>query len=371
MNLNIIFKNKFKILTILLLIFFIFNQKEDFSSGPKKYKRCNEKKISGILNNIFSDNNISKTYSEDWDVYIPCGYNMIEQELTKITPQNSNQLIFGVSGCDKIVSKNGIWNLLENKFGRKIASAIMPETFVLSNPQHMNLFNKKFNKKNTYILKKNIQRKKGLKLTNNLHEIQNSYKEGFKIVQEYKNNTFLIDDTKMNLRVYVLIICQYGNVDIYIHRQGKCLYAGKKYSKNNMDFDANITDSYKMPDDVYKNKPESFEDLKIYLTKNNYDANLLFKRIDILIQKIGLSTEGNLCQLNKLKNNKTFQLFGVDIIFNDKMYPMLLELNKGPDMIAKNDKDSDMKRKIEVDMFQKVGLVEVRKINYKNEFYPV
>ena len=126
-----------------------------------------------------------------------------------------------------------------------------------------------------------------------------------------------------------------------------------------------------MPDNVYDNKPESFEDLKLYLNNNNYDSNLLFKRIDVLIQRIGLSAEGNLCQLDKLKNNKTFQLFGVDIIFDNNMYPMLLELNKGPDMVAKNDKDSDMKRKIEVDMFQKVGLIEVKKINYRNEFYLV
>ena len=189
------------------------------------------KKIGGILNNIFTDNNISKTYNEDWDVYIPCGYNMVEQELTKIIPQNSNQLIFGVSGCDKIVSKNGLWILLENKFGRKMASTIMPETYVLSNPKHLQIFKNNFNSKNLYILKKNIQRKKGLKLTKNLEEILNSHKEGFKIVQEYKNNTFLIDNTKMNLRVYVLIICQYGNIKIYVHRQGKCLYAGKNILK--------------------------------------------------------------------------------------------------------------------------------------------
>ena len=256
-----------------------------------------------------------------------------------VTPQNSNQLIFGISGCDKIVSKNGIWHLLEQKFGRKNASIIMPETFILNKPEDIKILRKKFNN-NTYILKKNIQRKKGLKITNNLDEILKAHEYGFKVAQLFKKNTFMIDNTKMNLRVYVLIICQYGNVKIYIHKLGKCLYASKKY-RNNMDFDANITDSYKMDNNAYQNKPESFEELRAYLDKNGYNSNLLFKRIDLIVQKIGLASENNLCQLEKLKNNKTFQLFGVDFIFDNNMYPTLLELNKGPDMIAKNNKDSE------------------------------
>ena len=366
-----IIKNKFKIVLIILLLLTIFSLKktENFSSG-KRYKRCNEKRVGGILKNIFVDNNILKTYDNNWDLYIPCGYNLVEQELLKITPQNSNQLIFGISGCDKIVSKNGIWNLLEQKFGRKNASIIMPETFILGKPSDMTLLKKKFNSNNNYILKKNIQRKQGLKITNNLNEILNAHKDGFKIAQLFKKNTFMIDDIKMNLRVYVLIVCQYGNVKIYVHKLGKCLYASKKY-KNDMDFDANITDSYKMDINTYQNKPESFEELRKYLDKNGYNGNLLFKRIDILVQKIGLASENNLCQLEKLKNNKTFQLFGVDFIFDKNMYPSLLELNKGPDMIAKNEKDSEMKKKIEIDMLQKVGLIEVRKIGYNNNFYPV
>ena len=53
------------------------------------------------------------------------------------------------------------------------------------------------------------------------------------------------------------------------------------------------------------------------------------------------------------------------------MNPMLLEFNKGPDMIPKNKKDALMKSKIEIDMLDKVGLVEIKKLDYKNEFYPV
>ena len=148
---EIILNNKFKIILIILLVFLILYLKntEHFSSS-KKYKRCNEKKVNGILKNIFVDNNILKTYDNNWDLYIPCGYNLVERELMNVTPQNSNQLIFGISGCDKIVSKNGIWHLLEQKFGRKNASIIMPETFILNKPEDIKILRKKFNN-NTYI----------------------------------------------------------------------------------------------------------------------------------------------------------------------------------------------------------------------------
>ena len=73
--------------------------------------------VRGIMKDIFSKNNISK--SSDWDVYIPCGYNNVENELKTINTIRNNQIIFGISGCDKIVSKNNIWTLLSNNFGRK------------------------------------------------------------------------------------------------------------------------------------------------------------------------------------------------------------------------------------------------------------
>ena len=51
-----------------------------------------------------------------------------------------------------------------------------------------------------YIMKKNIQRKEGLLLTNNLEEILNNNDKKFRIVQKYMKNTYLINKEKLNLR---------------------------------------------------------------------------------------------------------------------------------------------------------------------------
>ena len=49
--------------------------------------------------------------------------------------------------------------LLENYYSRKKAKKLMPETWILDNNNHIDLFNKSYKSDNIYILKKNIQRK--------------------------------------------------------------------------------------------------------------------------------------------------------------------------------------------------------------------
>ena len=56
----------------------------------------------------------------------------------------------------------------------------------------------------------------------------------------------------------------------------------------------------------------------------------------ILIMK---AAKPHLCKLTNINNNLSFQLFGLDYVFNNHMYPYLLEMNQGPDMIPKNNKD--------------------------------
>ena len=54
------------------------------------------------------------------------------------------------------------------------ASNIMPTTYLLDDQKDMDVFKKRFNKENVYILKRNVQRKKGIKLSNGLYETEAS-----------------------------------------------------------------------------------------------------------------------------------------------------------------------------------------------------
>ena len=87
---------------------------------------------------------------------------------------------------------------------------------------------------NTYILKKNIQRKQGLKMTNKMDEIVSASKDNFKVAQLYMKNTYLINKRKINLRLYLLITCHNGKVKGYLHKQGKCIYTNKDFNHNDL-----------------------------------------------------------------------------------------------------------------------------------------
>ena len=128
------------VILVLIIISLIVKKRYITQEGfqNKKFTKCESSNVRGIMKDIFLKNNISK--STDWDIYIPCGYNNVESELKKVNAIRDDQIIFGISGCDKIVSKNNIWTLLSDSFGRKKASSIMPETYVLNNEEDMRKF---------------------------------------------------------------------------------------------------------------------------------------------------------------------------------------------------------------------------------------
>ena len=64
-------------------------------------------------------------------------------------------------------------------------------------------------------------------------------------------------------------------------------------------------------------------------------------------------------------NNTTFQLFGADVAPNQYLDAQLIELNKGPDMGAKDKRDKDVKMKVQEDLFDLLGVINSNK---KNEF---
>ena len=229
-------------LIFILIIIFIFinilNKNENFLN----YKVCSKNKINKIKKNIFNKWNF-KRVNNNWDLYIPCGYTHSDKELDNIYFNNLNnkQYIFAISNCNKLVGKDNLWYYFEKIYGREVSNKYLPNTYILKDFNHMNLFIKKYNKNNLYLLKKNIQRKKGIILTNHIKTILNAKKDGFVIVQNYIKNLFLINKRKINLRLYLLIICQNNKLNWFLNKNGKCIYTNKNYNENIMDKEMHLT----------------------------------------------------------------------------------------------------------------------------------
>lgn len=331
------------------------------SSNQKKvvtYTRCVNIPLGKLMKKIFNKHNISNSSNNNGDdIYIPCGYNHVEKELKHISTHNSSKYIFGISGCDKIVSKNNLWLILSDTYGRDKASQIMPESFLSYDNHDLYLFQNQYKKGDIYILKKNLQRKEGLLLTKDYNEIVNCFKENYKVIQKYRTDTFLINRRKINLRIYLLITCHNGKITGWVHNNGKCIYTNKDYNDDELDFEKNIT-SYNLDMDIYKRNPFTLEDLKLYLQYNGYDPSYLFTEIDSHINNTLSAADKYLCKLNRIKNKPTFQLFGLDFLIQTNLHPLLLEINKGPDMVPKNSADEKLKTKVLEDIFRTIGIID-------------
>jgi len=374
------------ILILILIVFFIYiisvyfnfnKDMEHFVSSIEKltYYRCDDKKLQGITNDIFKDFNLFKN-NEDWDVYIPCGYNNVENELQTIQIKNkidpSKKFIFGINGCDSIVSKNKIWQSLVKCYGRPDARKLMPESFVLNEPKDMNAFKNYYNKNDIYILKKNVQRKEGLKLTSDLNTILTAKDESYRVVQKYLTNLYLINKRKVNLRIYLLIMIKNNKIYFYMSTVGKCIYTNKEYNDNKFDFESNIT-SYHLDMNVYKKNPRTLDELYTFLNKDTNNENsstILSEGIYKLMKEVSYCLSTNIYQSANIKNTTCFQLFGADVIFDTNLHPYLLEFNKGPDMTPRDDIDRKMKTKVQIDMFSKIGMLQNNN-SEENSFIPL
>jgi len=327
------------------------------------YYQCPKYKLLNNVESILNKNNIQRTDDKSRaDLILPCGYNDVEDELTKISITSNNQKIYAIKGCDNLASKNGLWDILLKKYGFTDACKYMPPTYSTNKPDQISLFKENYRVGHLYFLKKNIQRKEGILLTRNYNQILEEATIGeYKVIQEAVDDLYLIRKRKVNLRVYLLIMCKNGIVEAFLYNEGKCIYSNKDYNGDVADNhtitrEEHLT-SLNLDVKIYKHSPESLGDLKKHL--GDYKYNLLWSRIKDIFKALlsAVVDSGLICNQKSLDDVTTFQLFGGDVIFTNKMKPYLLELNKGPAMKYMTENDEKMKLQLTEDVFMKVGFL--------------
>lgn len=337
-------------------------------------------KINSISKQVLNDLQLTSTsnFRDNWILYIPKNYNYVELELTKLKPGNNKQIIYAIKGCDTICSKNQLWFNIRSYYGREKAHTIMPETFNLNDEDDIAVFKEKYliNNDNTpikttFILKKNLQGKKGLHLVNNSEKALREGKwNNFKLIQKYLENPYLINKRKVNLRLYVVIICHLDRQEWLLFNEGKCIYSNKCFDKESSLDDKGLLDkeqhftSYNLDTDkVYLDEklPESLQDLERYLGSEKFEE--LMENINKLLLLIKSAYSSRLGKLNTLKKNKCFQLFGLDFLMDENLKPYLLEFNKGPAMSIKSPKDKELKKTLLSSMF-KLLLFNIKQSNF-------
>jgi hypothetical protein len=305
---------------------------------------------------------------------VPCTYEATEQEIIDLQNNNikSNKFgddvrVFMLNNTDLMVSKWHLWEFLNNKYGENFAGTLVPKSWNLSIDALYNKFLISYDKNKLYIAKNNQQRQEGLEIIDDINKID---RKKYILIQELLQNPYLINGRKINLRIYCVVIRNKNNVKCYYYNDGFMYYTPELFIKGSKDFKRNITTGY-IDRKVYDENPLTHKDFKKYLDserplttieKNIKDTNTninissyIFKNIndllknvlDVFVDKLGNSDIGY-----------SFQLYGIDVAIDDELNAMMMEINKGPDISVKDERDGAVKRQLIKDMLKITGLIK-------------
>jgi hypothetical protein len=345
---------------------------------------------------------INKTDDEKKaSLIFPCGYNNIDDEIKGLPNlyEKDKKRVFIIDGADEITAKNYLWKNILNHHGLDKARAISPNTYLLTDPEKtedIKRMEADHYPGKLYIMKKNIQRQTGLEITDDIDKIKRNL--GYYVLaQELLQNSYLVSGRKINLRVYIVVICYESETNVYVFNNGFMYYTKQMYVKGDKTPDNHITTGY-VERDVYHKNPLTHNDFKQYLdldegakyhSTNNPKvlselektiksqglliSKIVFDRIDKLIADVFITFKGRIC---RKQNNKgepipifkdySVQIFGADVAINDQLQPQIIEINKGPDLSPKDDRDGSVKRKLVSDVLEILGLKSYSKDNGLN-----
>ena len=332
-------------------------------------------------NNIKENNKTSKT-----NIYLPCTYDNIENEIKNMELNtNIKNKVFIIHNADQLVAKNYFWKNIVAKYGLEESLTLTPMTYLLNDDNDIKRLNQDYDKnkdKNKlYILKKNIQRQEGLKICNNLDDIIKNKKD-YVLAQELLQDPYLINGRKINLRIYILVVCNKTNYNVYAYNDGFMYYTKDLFRANSLDFGPNITTGYFKDRKIYEENPLTHQDFRKYLDNNdreltsieqslkNNDIKLsdhIFNNIYELNKKVFSAFYGKIGNGEKLYNHDSFQLFGVDVAIDKNLNAKIMEVNKGPDLDSKDERDGEIKKGIIKNILKIIGVIE----NDNNKFIKI
>ena len=209
----------------------------------------------------------------------------------------------------------------------------------------------------------------GIKLINKVEDIPD--KKNKMVVQEYIDNPFLINKTKFDLRLYVLMT-GIDPVKIYIFENGLVRFATQEYTndpsqlENNFIHLTNYSVNKTSESFEYNEHPGSYEghkwDLKTLWKYMDEELGIDWKPVwektkEVCVKTVLCGQEHMAKEFSKqMKSDYScYKLWGFDVMYDDKLKPWLLEVNNIPSLHI-NTLDAYVNRPLVAEMFNIVGL---------------
>jgi len=278
-----------------------------------------------------------------------------------------SQKINHFPGTFNIGRKDRLWknyHKLMLKHGKSEFN-FLPRTFCL--PADTKLLRKVWERKGgrgRWIVKPPaLARGEGIKVINKWSQIPSARPL---IVQRYVARPYLINETKFDLRLY-LLVTSVNPLRLYLYDDGLVRFASNKYSNESskvQDVFTHLTNySINKKSSSYVNNEESEQEkghkwtlktLWRHFDASGIDHSAIWEKIKDLMIKTVVSAEGSLVSLhhnNVASRYSCFELFGFDILLDSKLKPWLLEVNISPSLHSSSTLDLDVKSPLATELF--------------------
>ncbi|KAI3356017.1 hypothetical protein L3Q82_017287 [Scortum barcoo] len=274
-------------------------------------------------------------------------------------------------GTFQIGRKDRLWRNLSKmqvRFGKQEFS-FFPRTFVL--PQDIKLLRKAWEDSGTrqkWIIKPPASaRGIGIQV---IHKWSQLPRKRPLLVQKYIHKPYLISGNKFDLRIYVYVT-SYDPLRIYIFSDGLVRFASCKYSssmktlgnkfmhltnysvnKKNSEYQANSDDK------ACQGHKWALKALWQYLGSKGVNTTLIWEKIKDIVIKTVIASEPYVNTLLKMHLQTPYschELFGFDIMLDEKLKPWILEVNISPSLHSNTALDVSVKGQMIRDLLNLAG----------------
>ncbi|XP_076042393.1 tubulin polyglutamylase ttll-4-like isoform X2 [Oratosquilla oratoria] len=259
----------------------------------------------------------------------------------------------------QIGRKDKLWKnfaRLQAKFGKE-EFGFIPKTFVL--PSDLRALKAAFDKegvKKKWIIKPPASaRGTGIQVVHKWSQIPTDQPL---VVQRYITKPYLINETKFDIRIYVLVT-SFHPLRIYLYQDGLVRFASVQYNKASKtlgdrfmhltNYSVNKTSSsYTHNADAGQCQGHKWtlRALWGYLKAKGIDTQGLWNRIADMVIKSIISGEHDIVARTRLNVRSRYscqELFGFDVMVDEKLRPWLLEVNISPSLHSATQLDHSVK----------------------------
>lgn len=233
----------------------------------------------------------------------------------------------GLAGVDALADKASLCRIMR-------PSEYLPRTFILPQEEDAMRAAMGASPDAAFILKTNEQRQQGHQLVRGKDAIQ--LNKRFVVGQEMLRDPLLVGGRKVNLRIYVLMT----NRAYQMFDDGFVYYTPKPYVPDSVDAAEVITTGY-IDRRVYDENPLTVQQLLRHL--GPAAGATLRRNIERMVSAVGAAYLPHIKRANAGAKQVRFMILGFDVAPDARLGVKLMEINKGPDLTFKDERDRAVK----------------------------